>query len=54
MYTDSPSLKARVLVYVALEDLERNTLFSEALREAEPTEACSNYEYVHLANCEIQ
>lgn len=48
VYSNSPSLKARVLVCVTLENLERNALFSEALGEAEPTEASSNDEYVHL------
>ena len=48
MDTDSPTLKARVLVCIALENLERNALLPETLGEAEPTKACSINEYVHL------
>ena len=46
--TNSPSLKARLLVCIALENLEGNALLPETLGEAEATEACSDNEYVHL------
>ena len=48
MDANSPSLKARVLVCIALENLKGNTLLPKTLGETEPTEACSNNEYVHV------
>jgi len=45
--SNGPSLKARVPVHVALENIKRNALLSEALSEGQPTDAGSNDEDVH-------
>lgn len=50
VYTKSPSLKARVRVLVPLKDLERDALFAKALGQAEPTNAATDDEDVHLAS----
>ena len=50
VYTNRPSLEARVLVDITLKDLERNALFAKALSEAEATDAPSNNEDMHVRN----
>ena len=47
MESNCPSLEAGVLVGITLEYFEGNTLFSQALGEAEPTEACTDDQDVH-------
>ena len=54
MNSNRPSLKARMLIRVALEDLERNPLFSEALSKTEPTEACSYNKDMHCDQCRVE
>lgn len=45
--SNGPPLKTRIPVHIALEDLKRNALLSEALGEGEPTHAGSDNEDVH-------
>lgn len=42
-----PSLEAGIRISVAFEDFKRNVLFSQALGQAEPPNACSDDEDVH-------
>lgn len=53
MQSNGPSLKARVLVHVALEDFKRNALLSKTLGEGEPTDAGSNDEDMHFDGCRV-